>query len=137
MPANTTPIFGLTPVIAQAHLIVAGNATGSNNSALLTGGAFGTRVSRIRAVTDDTAGSLAIRFFLDIAGTLRIWKTFAVPPNVTLQAGQFGESQVANQEGYMELNYRPLNLPSGVILRVNALSIVGVFIDVTAEGMDY
>lgn len=52
MPANTSPIFGLTANLAEVTFV---NADGTGTKDLISGAANGTKVQRIAVHSDDTA----------------------------------------------------------------------------------
>ena len=52
MAANTSPIFGLTPNLAEVTFV---NADGTGAKDLVSAGANGTKVTRIAVHSDDTA----------------------------------------------------------------------------------
>ena len=91
MPANTSPIFALTPLIGIAQVTTA-NANRDGSGAIvdiLTGTANGTRVDKvyIKAVGTTTAGM--IRFFLYDGTNTRLWKEVivsAITPSATVES---------------------------------------------------
>ena len=94
MPANTTPIFTLTPIIGMAEISTANTALDGSGTlgTVVTGGTNGTRITRItiQATATTTAGVIRL-FIADNAGTpnIRLWREVLVPaitPSTTVLA---------------------------------------------------
>lgn len=64
MAANTSPIFGLTPVTTGTAFT---NATGTTVTAICTAGANGARVLAVNAVTSDTSPN-DVNLYVQVGG---------------------------------------------------------------------
>lgn len=120
------------------RLTTTGDKDASNSISLVTGGANGTKITRIRAF-HETSGNFVLRLFIDVGGTSRIWGVY-LAANLTAQVGQFARPATygSGTEILLEMNSAPLQLPSGAVLKANLITLPGVgqFVDVTAEGLD-
>lgn len=131
MPANTSPIFPLTPVIGAGQVSTA-NSTRDGTGTLatiLTGGTNGTRVQKItiKATVTTTAGM--IRLFIDDLTNKRLWKEVLVTA-ITVSA------TVAGFEYTLQLfGEDALHLPSGYILKASTEKAEAI--NVIAEGGNY
>jgi hypothetical protein len=132
MAANTNPLFTITPVIGIQTISTANTARdGSGTIAtLLTGGTYGTRVSRIVIWSTATNANNVIRLFLKPGGgSFTLWKEILAPATT-------GSVTVLEFTSTVELlGERALILPSGYILGVSTH--VAEPYTVTAEGGDY
>jgi len=137
MAANTVQIFPLTPNVVQARLTTIGNFSGTNTSNLITGGANGTLLYRIRAYGDSSTTPFIIRFFFSIGGTVRNWLAAGSSANGTGQ-GSPNFRPTTTAEVVWEFSNFPTVIPANVILQVNLSSLGSCTnVDVTAEGQDY
>lgn len=132
MPANTSPIFPLTPKIGLGQVSAANtNRDGTGTLVnILTGGANGTRIHRItiRATVTTTAGMVRL-FIYDGSSVTRLWREVpvsAITPSASVEAFS------ANLELFGEL---ALHLPANYVLR--AATHNAEAINVIAEGGDY
>jgi hypothetical protein len=133
MPANTAPIFTLTPRISSARISTANtgrDGTGTLGS-VITGGANGTRVDRVTIEATATTTAGMIRLFVDDGGgTIRFIKEVAVAaltPSATVQAFSF--------EWVRTDTYPVVVLPSGYILKAGTHN--AETFDVVAHGGDF
>ena len=139
MPANTDPIFGLTPNNGQARVAAANTASDGSGTlvTLFTAGSNGSIISRIRyansQATAAASSAMVVRIFeTDAAGAnprlLMEFIVAAVTRSVTVKGvGDY------------------IDIPGGLILKSGQLLkvIQSVYasaadqMDYTAEGMDY
>ncbi len=131
MPANTVPIFPLTPVIGagQVSVINTGRDGTGTLATILTGGANGTRVHKItiHATVTTTAGM--VRLFIDDLTNKRLWKEIVVTA-ITVAASTAAFDYVIELYGEAALH-----LPNGYILKAGTEK--GEAINVIAEGGNY
>jgi len=131
MPANTEPIFTLTPVIGRAAISAANtnrDGTGTIVS-VITGAANGTRISRIiiQAIVTTTAGM--VRLYIDNGVNIYLWREVAVTA-IT------GSASVAEFVSIISLvGETALNLPSGYSLQASTHNAEAF--NVIAEGGNY
>lgn len=83
MPANTEPIFTLTPIIGKVNISTANtNRDGTGTiSTVVTGGTNGTRISRITIIATATTTAGMVRLYIgDDAGTpvISLWKEIPI-----------------------------------------------------------
>lgn len=94
MPANTTPIFTLTPVIAVATISAANtNRDGTGTIVVVaTGGTFGTRIEFVTIKATVTTAAGAVSLYIDPnTGTYHLWTEVlvtAVTASTTVAAFQ-------------------------------------------------
>lgn len=130
MPANTSPIFELTPT--QKGITIASGDTTSKQS-IQTGGTNGTRIDAIFCSTDDTT-TVNLAFYINDGAT-----DFYIG-NVNLPIGS-GYTTVARVEALAvlapALGY--LVLPPSYVLKVNAVATMTAAktTTVVAMGGDY
>lgn len=118
MPANTSPLFSLTPVLSCAQVSVANsNRDGSTGTYVdvVTGAANGTRIDyiRIKAAVTTTAGM--VRLFLYDGTSTRLYTEILVTA-ITASA------TVASFESSLNLVFttgRPIILKSGDKIKAN------------------
>lgn len=131
MPANTTPIFTLTPRVDSVAIATANaNRDGTGTvGTVLTAGSNGTRIYRvtIKATVTTTAGM--VRLFIYTGAAYYLWREVVVSA-ITVAAA------VAGFESSVELlAERALILPSGYSLRASTHNAENF--NVIAEGGDY
>lgn len=134
MPANTNPIFTLTPVIGQIVLSSANTGRDGTGTCptVLTGGANGTRIHRITVTGAGTVTGGIVRLFIRSSSgssTAQLWKEVAIPAT-TPSATVLCFSSVIELIGE-----KALILPSGVILCASTHN--AETFHVIAEGGDY
>lgn len=140
MPANTTPIFTLTPVIGRARLTTSSSfRDGSDVTALVSAGSNGTRLDTITFTSAPTASAYTVNtamvgrvFISDTGGSnYRLFQEVAISA-VTPSVSAIGATQTISFVG-------GLNIPSGSKIAVNKSAHAGVqdVIDVIARGGDY
>lgn len=134
MTANLNPIFTLTPKIGVA-LITTANTTRDGTGTMgtvITGGANGTRISRITIQSLGTNTDGVIRLYIgDDAGTpvISLWKEILAPATTgSVTVLEFSSSISLTGES-------ALVLPSGYTLR--ASTHIAEPYNVIAEGGDY
>jgi len=113
MPANTAPIFTLTPTLDAGAISTANTARDGSGtiSTIATGTANGKRISRItiQAISNTIAGQVRL-FIGDDAGTpnVRLWKEIAVTAatvSATVQAFTYTLNLFGEQALILPLNY--------------------------------
>ena len=80
MPANTAPIFTLTPQIGRARIATANtnrDGTGTLGN-VITGAASGTRVDRIVITATGTTTAGMVRLFINDGANIRAWREVPV-----------------------------------------------------------
>jgi hypothetical protein len=134
MPANTTPVFTLTPHISSARIATANaNRDGTGTLGIIaTGQANGTRIDRVTIEGTGVSTTLGmIRFFVDDgAGTIRLIKEIpvtAATPTATVM-GFFAEWVRAD-------SYPVEVLPAGYMLKASTHN--AEQFDVVAHGGDF
>ncbi len=134
MSANTSPIFTLTPKIGVTNISSANtkrDGTGDINT-IITGGANGTRISRItiKATVTTTAGTVRL-FIGDNAGTpvISLWREVLVTA-ITVSA-----NVAAFEYSLSLLGENALILPPNYTLRASTEKAESF--NVIAEGGDY
>lgn len=134
MPANTSPVFTLTPKIGMAAISTANtNRDGTGTIAtVLTGGTYGTRISRIiiKATVTTTAGMVRL-YIGDDAGTpnIRLWREIVVSA-ITVSASVAGFVYIMSLPGESALI-----LPPNYTLRASTHNAEAL--NVVAEAGDY
>lgn len=132
MPANTTPIFSLTPQVGRVRIATANtnrDGTGTLGS-VITGGTNGTRVDRIVITATVTTTAGMVRLFIDDGTNIRAWK------EVTVSAVTVAASTPAFTATISSPDTAPLLvLPSAYILKAGTHN--AEQIDVVAMASDY
>jgi hypothetical protein len=132
MPANTNPIFPLTPVVGLAQVSAANtNRDGTGTLVnVLTGAANGTRIHKItiHAAVTTTAGMVRL-FIFDAGSITRLWKEIAILA-ITVSATVKGHEEIIELFGE-----DALHLPSGYILKASTHNAEAI--NVIAEGGNY
>ena len=134
MPANTSPIFALTPELAFATVTAATTdrtgATMTNTVTLLTAATNGTKITQIGAkVAGTNAGTLVLIFISDSSGA-----NFKLFDEIVLSAitpGTITTSQRAVTA------YSDLQLKSGQVVKVGTTVAVSDGVNVFAIKGDY
>lgn len=141
MPANTSPIFTLTPNIGFANLLAASANTALDGtgtvSTVFTAGSFGSMVNSIIVKSGTTTATSA-------AGTMRIWinngSSNAVTTNNSLIREFILTANTASATA-ATLNYEfPLNiqLPAGYKINVTVATMAAsTSWQFTCQGADY
>ena len=139
MPANTTPIFTLTPNIGLASVAAANTASDGSGTlvTLFTAGASGSRVERIRyhnaQATAAASSAMVIRFFITDTGganpKLLDEVALATATRSVSAVGATGTLSFSNG----------LFIPSGTIIKVIQSVYAGAqdLMHYVAEGGDY
>lgn len=131
MTANTTPIFTLTPNLGCVAISTA-NANRDGSGAIgtvLTAGANGTRITRIKIKATVTTTAGTIRLYLYNGATYFLWAeipTTAITVSATLPAYEYTLEL---------LGERALILPSGYSLRASTEKAENY--NIVAEGGDF
>ena len=129
MPANTDPIFTLTPVIGVVTIAAANtnrDGTGAM-SIVVDGGNFGTRIEYIRVVATGQVTNGVVRLFINSGTASHLWKEIivtATTPSTT--------TEVFNTE---YIPTKPLVLPAGYILEASTHN--SETFNIYAHGGDY
>lgn len=131
MPANTSPIFTITP---RNDGVQFANADGTTKKTLLTGGTFGTRVEGISVTSNDTV-TVNIAMYLTVGGT-----DYYIG-NIVLPAGS-GYTSVNRVDAASILAVGGLEaiiLAPGVVLKANAVAAVasGKVVDILVTSGDF
>lgn len=139
MPANTTPIFTLTPKVGLASVSAANTASDGSGTlvTLFTAGSNGSRIERIRynnaQATAAASSAMVIRFFItDTGGANPLLITEVALVAMTRTTAVSGASGI-----YTFTN--GLVIPSGTIIKVIQSVYAGVqdLMHYIAEGGDY
>jgi len=139
MPANTTPIFVLTPKIGQARVAAANTASDGSGAltTLFTAGTDGSRVDRITVrnsqVTAAASSAMVVRVFItDTSGTNPRLYAEAALATATRSASAIGATTTITFLG-------GLIIRSGQLIQVCQSVYAGAQDqnDFTAEGGDY
>src|SRR3972149_8412204 len=93
---------------------VPGQGDGAQAATLLTAGANGTRVLRIRSFST-TAHSIAL--YTEVSGVRRVWGKYS-SSNLSVQVGAFARPGTSGAEIHLELSNTPFEMPSGTTLKV-------------------
>jgi hypothetical protein len=132
MPSNITPIFTGLPVIGTGQLTVANaNRDGTTGTyvSLVTGGANGTRITRITIQAAATTTLGQVRLFIDNGVNVRLWKE--IPVTALTPSGT-----VLGFNWTLELlGERAMNLPPNYILK--ACTANAEALNVIVEGGNY
>jgi hypothetical protein len=136
MPANTKPIFPLTPNIAFGSLTAANTATDGTGivATVFTAGANGARVDRLRCIPRGTNVASVARVFINNGSTNAtatnnsLLKEIPLPATAANNAGMMGPD--------LELAL-DLALPAGYKLNVVIGTAVSAGWQFTAIGGDY
>lgn len=116
MPANTTPIFPLTPRI-ESQIIE--NADGTTKKLLFAPGANGSRINTIAACSTDTASVTLLFFLSKDAGS-----TFSYLGSITIAAGY---------EGAVSSGIKAFDIATGSAFPSGASLYVGASVAVTSD----
>lgn len=90
MPANTAPIFGLTPKVVGVNFA---NADGTTKKTIYTAGSSGARVISINATTSDTAPN-DVNLYIQVGGAGTVYNIGG--KRVPLASGDVVASTVAS-----------------------------------------
>jgi hypothetical protein len=135
MVANTSPIFGLTPNLAEATFV---NADGTTPKDICVAGANGTKVTRIAVHSDDTAASNLKLLIYDGATAFPVGVV-----RVAIGSGSDGAIPAVNLLNATMLPWLDadgeLFLPSGYKLQVGPLVAVTAAktVSIVCFGIDY
>ena len=133
MPANTNPIFTLTPNLGRARIATANtNRDGTGTlGTVITGSGNGTRVDRIRIMATGTTTAGMVRLFIDDTTNIRLWREVAVSALTPSATVQVFAAEVTTPDSNSPL----LVLPSTYILKAGTHN--AEQFDVIAHGGDY
>jgi len=135
MPANTSPIFPLVPVIAWALLLTANTAKDGTGTApvIFTAGANGSRVDQIKVRNTGSAIATVLRIFINNGSTP------ATATNNSLYMERTIPSATLSEVAELLDIIIPLNLtlPAGYKLLATIGTTIATALQVTAEGGDY
>lgn len=131
MTVNKDPIFTLTPVIGCAQISTANTARDGSGTlgTIITGGTYGTRISRIRVIASGSCSNGMVRLFFDTSGSVRLYEECPITATVV------SASAVTFDYSFEYLGERALIIPSGTVLKAST-SVAETF-NVWAEGGDY
>lgn len=131
MPANTVPIFPLTPVIGAGQVSAANTARDGTGTlaTILTGASNGTRIHKITIKGTVTTTAGMVRLFIDDLTNKRLWREIPITA-IT------GSASVAEFEYILQLfGEDALHLPNGYILKASTHNAEAI--NVIAEGGNY
>jgi hypothetical protein len=109
MPANTAPIFTLTPVIASAQVSAANtNRDGTGTVVTVVAGSTnGRRIDRIKIKATVTTTAGMVRLYIDDGTNVRLWTEVPVSA-ITVSASQPGfETNLGPTDPYAPLLVLP------------------------------
>lgn len=137
MPANTAPIFTLTPDVAwgTSALTTANTAKDGTGTVLtvFTAGANGSYVQRIRFRPSGTAVQTVARVFINNGSTNAIAANNILWDEITIPATTVSET-TAQSTFEIPLNYA---LPAGYVLNVTIGTTIAAGLYVSVIGGDY
>lgn len=135
MPANTSPIFPLTPNLAWATLTAANTAKDGTGTVatVFTAGANGARVDYLKVRALGTNVATVIRVFVNNGSTN------ATAANNTLIVDQTIAATTNSETAQLVDNIIPLDLslPAGYVVNVTIGTTVAAGLQVTGVGGDY
>jgi hypothetical protein len=134
MPANTSPIFALTPELAFATVTAATTdrtgATMTNTVTLLTAATNGTKITQIGAkVAGTNAATLVLIFISDSSGA-----NFKLFDEITLSNTTAGNLDTSFRA---VTAYSDLQLKAGQVVKVGTTVAIAVGVNVFAVKGDY
>ena len=136
MPANTTPIFPLTPIVSVGSTVSAANTALDGTGTvvtLFTAGTNGSRVDYVRVKNTGTAVATVFRLFVNNGGATTTATNNSLTADQTITA--YTLSQINASSDYVI----PLgiNLPSGYRLTASVGTVVAAALVVTVIAGDY
>jgi hypothetical protein len=136
MPANTTPIFPLTPVVTVGNTVSTANTALDGTGTVVTiftAGSNGSRVDYVRVKNTGTAVATAFRVFVNNGGATSTATNNSLTAEQTIAA--YTLSQTAAAADYVI----PLgiNLPASYRLTASVGTAVAAALAVTVVGGDY
>lgn len=136
MPANTSPIFPLTPQIAWATITAANTATDGTGTVntIFTAGANGGRVDYIRCRALGTNAATVLRVFINNGSTNATATNNALFEELTLPITTASNTGDTGGDSDIALN---LSLPVGYKINVVLATAVAAGWKVSAVGGDY
>lgn len=135
MPANTSPIFPLTPKISWGTITTANTAKDGTGTVvtIFTAGSNGARVDRIKVRYTGTSVATVLRIFINNGSTNATAANNILYTEITIPACTI--SEVAAQPD-ISLSIG-LTLPAGYVLNCTLGTTVAAALAITAEGGDY
>ena|SRR6266705_491518 len=134
MPANTSPIFSLTPVIASVQ-VTAANTNRDGTGTVVTvvaGSTNGRRIDRIKIKATVTTTAGMVRLYIDDGTNVRLWTEIPVTAvTVSASAASF-EANLTPTDPYAPL----LVLPTSTYI-LKASTHNAEAINIQAFGADY
>ena len=136
MPANTSPIFPLTPQIAFTTITAANTATDGTGTVatIFTAGTNGGRVDYIRCRALGTNVATVLRVFINNGSTNATATNNALFDELTLPVTTASNTSDTGGDSDVALN---LSLPTGYKINVVLATAVAAGWKVTAVGGDY
>jgi hypothetical protein len=136
MPANTTPIFPLTPIVGVGSVVSVANTALDGTGTVVTiftAGTNGSRVDYVRVKNTGTAVATAFRLFVNNGGATSTATNNSLVAEQTVTA--YTLSQTAASTDYVI----PLgiNLPTGYRLTASVGTVVAAALVVTVIAGDY
>lgn len=135
MPANTSPIFPLTPNLAWSKLTTANTAKDGTGAVatVFTAGANGARVDYLKARALGTNVATVLRVFVNNGSTNATDTNNALILEQTIAATTLSETaQLADNQVQLDLS-----LPAGYKINVTIGTAVAAGLQVTGVGGDY
>jgi hypothetical protein len=137
LPANTAPIFSVTPNIAFGNIATANTAKDGTGTVatVYTAGANGSRVERIKALALGTIVQTVLRVFINNGSGNNIATNNSLIAEVTIPA--VTNDETASKPLTEIIFTNGLVLPAGFKLNIAIGTTVASSIQVTAVGGDY
>ncbi|MGH8562711.1 MAG: hypothetical protein ACREXW_00970 [Gammaproteobacteria bacterium] len=137
MPANTSPIFGLTPVLSWGEIATANTAKDGTGTVvtIFTAGANGARVDKIRYKAKGTNVATVLRVFTNNGSTNATAANNSLYHEETVAATTLSEvaaltnGEVAIPDGLL--------LPAGYKLNITIGTTIAAGLHVSAQGADF
>lgn len=135
MPANTSPVFPLTPVIPVGQTLATANTAKDGTgtvATLYTAGANGSKLSGVQIAYTGTSVATVLRLFINNGSTNAtatnnsLYKSVAIPANTLSEVAAANDIPVSLD----------LTLPAGYKLMATIGTTIAAAIAVTASGGD-
>ena len=135
MPANTLPIYPLTPKVSWGDLATANTAKDGTGTVVtvFTAGANGSRVDYLKVRAKGTNVATALRVFINNGSDATVAGNNALVPEQTIAATTLSEV-AALADNLVSLD---MSLPAGYKINVTIGTTVAAGLAVTAFGGDY
>lgn len=139
MPANTDPIFALTPKIAWGTVATANTALDGTGTivTICTAGSNGSRVSRIVCQYTGTSVATVLRVFINNGSTNVTATNNTLRSELTIAANTLSQVAQSTQTNIIDFGADGLILPNGYKLNITIGTTVANALTVEAESGDY